>query len=388
MNEIRIQEIIKTEDSIQARIFINENEEIIKTTFNKEIANDTITDRIDAFVWGFLFFALCEGYDIVSDIPITDELYYNLEFHFINALTGCNPSLHRIQIKAPLINGIKGERRIVATGISCGVDSLYTIAQHTSQHTPENNRINTLAFFNAGSSMKAADILRTPLVEGRLQIAKAFPAEYGFDFIFIETNLHLILNKYLTYSHTENHTYMALFCIYHIQNKIKTYYYSSGYSYAEFTLKRENHNAELGSAHYDLLTLSMASINNIRFYSAGSEANRLEKTKYIISYKPAQKYLNVCVNESQNDSKCFKCIRTLLTLDALNVIDDYRAVFDVDYYKTHRQTYIRRMYLEATFRSNSFYKEIIPYYKDQLTLLFKLRVFTSVIKNKIFDLFK
>lgn len=144
MNEIRIQEIIKTEDSIQARIFINENEEIIKTTFNKEIANDTITDRIDAFVWGFLFFALCEGYDIVSDIPITDELYYNLEFHFINALTGCNPSLHRIQIKAPLINGIKGERRIVATGISCGVDSLYTIAQHTSQHTPENNRINTL----------------------------------------------------------------------------------------------------------------------------------------------------------------------------------------------------------------------------------------------------
>lgn len=30
MNEIRIQEIIKTEDSIQARIFINENEEIIK----------------------------------------------------------------------------------------------------------------------------------------------------------------------------------------------------------------------------------------------------------------------------------------------------------------------------------------------------------------------
>lgn len=42
----------------------------------------------------------------------------------------------------------------------------------------------------------------------------------------------------------------------------------------------------------------------------------------------------------------------------------------------------------ATFRSNSFYKEIIPYYKDQLTLLFKLRVFTSVIKNKIFDLFK
>lgn len=45
MNEIRIQEIIKTEDSIQARIFINENEEIIKTTFNKEIANDTITDR-------------------------------------------------------------------------------------------------------------------------------------------------------------------------------------------------------------------------------------------------------------------------------------------------------------------------------------------------------
>lgn len=36
MNEIRIQEIIKTEDSIQARIFINENEEIIKQPLIKK----------------------------------------------------------------------------------------------------------------------------------------------------------------------------------------------------------------------------------------------------------------------------------------------------------------------------------------------------------------
>lgn len=388
MNKIEIREITRTKDGISATVFINGNQEIIKTTINEEYIDKVVTDRIDAFVWGFMFFALCKGYDIVSSMPITDELYYNLEYHFIGALTNTNTSLHKIHIKAPLVSTLKSNtQQIIATGISCGVDSLYTIAKHTSDVIPKNNRINTLTFFNAGSSMREIRTMEN-LIKGRLLNAQNFAKEYGFNFIFIDTNLPLIINKYIPYSHIENNTYMALFCSYHLQRDIKTYYYSSGYSYAEFTLKRERINSELDSEHYDLLTLSMASINGMKFYSAGGEVNRVEKTKYIISYAPTPKYLNVCVNTPKNDGTCFKCIRTLLTLDALNVLNEYRAVFDIDYYYKHRSTYIRRMYIDATFKNNSFYKEILPFYKEEITLYFKFQVLISIIRNKIFDLLK
>ena len=121
---------------------------------------------------------------------------------------------------------------------------------------------------------------------------KSFAQEYGFDFIDIETNLHLVMNKYLPYSHIENHTYMALFCMLHLQGAISTYYYSSGYSYEEFSLKKiAGHDFTV--AKYDLLLLSMASTDTLRFYSTGGERSRFEKTKVVSLYQPSKKYLNV-----------------------------------------------------------------------------------------------
>lgn len=102
------------------------------------------------------------------------------------------------------------------------------------------------------------------------------------------------MNKYLPYSHIENHIYMAL-CVLHLQGAISTYYYSSGYSYGEFSLKIAGHDFYV--AKYDLLLLSMASTDTLRFYSTGGEKSRFEKTKVVSLYQPSKKYLNVCVNK-------------------------------------------------------------------------------------------
>lgn len=201
---------------------------------------------------------------------------------------------------------------------------------------------------------------------------RVLPRSYGFDFIDIETNLHLVMNKYLPYSHIENHTYMALFCMLHLQGAISTYYYSSGYSYEEFSLKKiAGHDFTV--VKYDLLLLSMASTDTLRFYSTGGERSRFEKTKVVSLYQPSKKYLNVCVNKpprNGNDNTCFKCIRTLLTLDALGVIDEYNAVFDIEFYKHNKKVYLRRMWLNGIFKHDDMLIELLPYYKKEITFLF------------------
>lgn len=385
MKEIHIKSIKKEASFIIGELIIDGNIEIVKTAISKEFIQYAVTDRIDAFVIGLLMFAIKNGFDFASDLPITDELKYNLDYHLIPALCGPNPTFHRTHIKAPTISPIKRVAEIIATGISCGIDSLYTIQQHSATDLPDCRRINTLAFFNVGSSMKGGE-LHTSLVEGRYQLAKKFAKEYNYSFLFVESNLHLIINKYTPYSHIENHTYMALFCLNIILPYLKTYYYSSGYSYNNFSLY-SNKQKILDCAHYDLLLMFCASIGEVKFYSSGSDKSRLEKTRALLDYEPAQKYLNVCVNNVENDGICFKCIRTLLAIDALGGIDKFSKVFDVDAYKRSRFFYLKRLYLDAKFKNNEFYKEILPYFKHELTLFMKLRFFFSALFNHLRAIF-
>lgn len=387
MKEIQIKSIKKENSFVIGELIIDGNIEIIRTEICEEFIQYAVTDRIDAFVLGLLMFAIKNGYDFVSALPITDELKYNLERHLIPSLCNASKTFHHTYIKAPVTSPIKRIGEIVATGISCGVDSLYTILQHTQDSLPPSRRINSLAFFNIGSSMKGGESLRTPLMEGRFQLARNFAKEYGFSFLFIESNLHLIINKYVPYSHIENHTYMALFCLNIIAPCLKAYYYSSGYPYSKFTLY-PNKQGELDCAHYDLLLMFCASIGEMKFYSAGSDQSRLKKTRALLDYEPAQKYLNVCVNEVKNDGICFKCIRTLLTIDALGGIDKFSKVFDIEAYKQKRFFYLKRLFLDAKFKNDEFYKEILPYYQCELTFFLKLKIFFSVLLSHLKVLFR
>ena len=320
MKTINIKSINIENGTVIAKLLFDNTEETIKTTISNEYAEHIVTDRIDAYVWGMIGFAMNLGADIISEIPVSESLYYNLTYHFIPTVSTEREELKHINIKAPLIKDIESKGELIGTGISCGVDSLYTVKKHTSANIPESHRINTLAFFNAGSSMKGASTLRTPLVQGRLELAKKFAKEYDYKFLFIESDIHLLINRYIGYDHVQNHTFMMLFCTYHLQSIIGKYYYSSGYSYGKFHFGK-------GPASYDLFTFAMASIGKMHFFSTGGENERLDKTKELINYIPAQKFLNVCVEEVYNDSTCFKCVRTMLTLDGYKALEKVLSGF-------------------------------------------------------------
>lgn len=393
---INISSISLKDTTITAYLTIGNHPEELVTTVNYACLPYLCIDRIDAYVMGLMHFALKNGYDFTSTLSISESLYYNLNYHYIDALLDGNPHLHRVKIKAPIIPDMKEsdkKGKLVATGISCGVDSLYTIATHTKKgvnggsfasNPCDSFVVDTLCFFNVGAAMKSADELDNYLSKGRLRLAEAFAHEYNYRFLHVQSNIHFLINKYNPngYSHVENHTFTGIFCILHLQYGISKYYYSSGYSITDFSINNKN-NEEMDAAHYDLFTLTMASINRMRFYSTGSTINRLNKIRLLNSFPPAYKYLNVCVNDVKNDNTCFKCERTLLEIDAVGDINNFTQVFDVEYYKKNKDKYMMALYKKAILKKDHYYLEVYPYFKDEITLGIKLRSVLSIVKNRL-----
>lgn len=97
------------------------------------------------------------------------------------------------------------------------------------------------------------------------------------------------------------------------------------------------------------------------FISTGGSLDRITKTKTIADYAPAYKYLNVCVTAIENDSTCFKCVRTMLTLDALGKLDKFSAVFDVQYYMNHRKNILKECMLMVSLGMMNFYYHYFLY---------------------------
>lgn len=358
----------------------NQDEELI-INVNEFTLQYLTLDRIDAIVLGLLPFAMKNSCDFVSDNPISSELYYVLKFHYIPTICGIHSELHSVKILAPVIDRpdkVDGIPKMVATGISCGVDSLYTIWNNAHADIPKSMKFNTLCFFNVGAAMKSSKELRTELVKGRLDLAKSFATEYNYNFVFIESNIHLLIHKHGGYSHIAYHTFMALFCIYLIQKAIHLYEYSSGYPAKDFSLMDINY-----SARYDLFTLAQMSINGMHLYSGGAEKSRLEKMSALVNWEPAQKYLNVCVNSVKNDNKCFKCVRTMLEIDAVGDIDKFNRVFDVAFYRQNYKAYLRRLFIDAVLKRDIYAKECYAILGKKISLLGKILILIDVIINKI-----
>lgn len=372
-----------TPSFITAHLLVEGQQEAITVEVSDNVSQYLTSDRCDAFVIGLLYFTMSRGYDFESLVPISEELYYNLENHFIDTLAHEGSGLHRTQLKVATVSASQHTGNMVATGISCGVDCLHTLYVHQNMKIPS-YQITHLAFYNVGSHRTGSgEEHDRRLYEGRYQLCKSFAEEHGYTFYTLKSNIHEFIEKYGGYSHINNHSYMAAYCILLLQKGISRYYYSAGYPYSDFRVTKTHKSEELDSAMYDLLTFYTVSINAIKVYSAGGSIKRIDKTRALCKYPPAFKYLNVCVREPKNDGTCFKCVRTMLSIDAVGKIDDFKDIFDVAYYKTHRKQYIRNMWIAATFFHDELSQEIVPYYKNELTLGFKVGALVNKFANAV-----
>ena len=189
------------------------------------------SERDDAYLIAVLRYAMLGGHDIECKAPITEELFYNIQEILIPALSSNDPSLKPIKIIGEISSEKISCAEAVGTGISCGVDSFHVLANNTNTKYPHHN-VTHLAFNNVGSHGTGEEARR--LYEGRLERARSFAEEYGFNLVESDSNLAEVIVQ----SHYLSHTYSSMFAVYCLQKLYSVYYYASeGYTYDEFLIK-------------------------------------------------------------------------------------------------------------------------------------------------------
>ena len=241
----------------------------------------------------------------------------------------------------------------VGTGLSCGVDSFHSVLKHLdSKYTHQN--LTHIAVYNIGSINACygeENILRVK--EKVFERTEKVTAELNLPLVKLDSNFQDVIPQ----NHYLSHTYMDALAIYSLQKLWRIYYYAGTHPFNEFSLKN---NFEIDPAHFELFLLNCFSTSNIKIVPEGSEGNRNDKIKFISSFPIARKNLHVCIRKEFNCGVCPKCLRTLLAIDALNKLDDFRAVFDVDAYLKNLvnnylflfQKYVleRDLFFEQTFK--------------------------------------
>lgn len=281
-------------------------------------------EKADAFLIGLLPFAMAFGHDVeIIDCPISEKIYWSLTNTFIPALSKYSNYYKSINLKTDISNQ-KFDSFAVGTGFSGGVDSFHTYLKNRQKDTNDFN-ITHLTFFNVGACGSYGGAKAEKRFYSRIKTFENFVKSQNLDFVKVNSNI----SEHMMMSYNFTHTYRSLSAVLALQKLFKNYYYSAGYSVDQFALN------PYSSAFYDLLNVHCFSNENVSFYSTGNVESRLEKIEYISNYPETYENLNVCNINDSNCRTCEKCIRTMADMYALNVLEKYREVFDVEYFKKH-----------------------------------------------------
>lgn len=307
-------------------------------------------DVYDCFLVAALYPAMYYNEDIVVDGFVSPRLLYNVKNYIQHAIYAYRPSnMHFVDV---LVGGTKvatQNQKRVATGFSAGVDAFCTVIDRYENEENEERRIDTFAFFNVGSHGGGREGSREKFIN-RYNLVKGFTEEKQIPFYLLDSNLYDFYQDSWEYdAGTLTRGFGCLAC----QRVIRYYYLSGEFSYREHMEDHFNRYECNIDEMTELYLPYLLSTENMEIIFEGGQYSRMQKIKKVSAYAPSYKYLNVCVDpwisttKAENCSHCFKCVRTMKSLDVLGVLDLYKDVFDIEWYKKNRKKIWRQYVLYA-----------------------------------------
>lgn len=316
-------------------IVTNDFEDNIWFKIEKKYKSFLDLECLDAPLLGILFFALKRGEDIRLEGGVSEGLMHNLNIHFFKIAKLVVTDIKSIKIHAKqLVNRSCSNDGFVITGFSGGIDSFCTLYNYYYNCKYPSFKITHLLFNNVGSHGKDLDKSRV-LFNERFKLLEPAIQEIGLQVIKVDTNLH----KYCDFDFINLHEVLNAAVGFLLKRRIDKYLYSSAYSYqACFKGKQDD------LAYFDPSVLPLLSISNFKIIPVGSEYTRVEKTRLVSKLAISNKYLNVCVSDGVNCSICYKCLRTLFTLDLLGILHSFNDVFDLEKYHQVKWWYAAKIF--------------------------------------------
>lgn len=282
-------------------------------------------ERCDAFVIALLPYAMKHNLNIKSNVPISEKLYYQVVSYYIPVLSKYQSHFYSIELSSMVEKGSLNKGHAVGTGISCGVDSFYSVTKHI-ENVPDSFKLTHLVSMNVGSFGYQGGEFSYNWFQDELVKALKVSKELNLPLITINSNLMEVYQE----AHGESGTLRMVGAILGLQKLFSVYYISAGFDIKDFNIESEEND------DYDLFNLLSGSNESTIFYSTGLEATRFERTRFISKYPVTYDTLTVCMGGNENCGKCEKCMRTMGALYALDVLDRYNKSFNVDDFKRHK----------------------------------------------------
>ena len=308
-------------------------------------------DCSDCFLLGLLYFAMRFGYDICIKGEVSEKFLNNLKNEAMPLISAYYKYLNPVDIIVTNTTDFP-EGKYVGTGFSAGVDSFYTIFSNLNENKKDN--LTHLFFFNVGThglgrSFKELEHVHEKFIK-RYNSFLVSAKMIELPFIPIDSNVHSFLPDNISAAITTSNSSVIHF----LRKGIGQYFLSSGgYNYEELFkhLKNVQFEKNLEMDDIELMLCQWLGDKTLNIVPYGASATRLMKTQFIMNYPAAQQCLNVCNSiktMEKNCSVCIKCRRTMMDLELLGKLDDFRSVFDVDLY---RRKFKSRDYAEMMYPS-------------------------------------
>lgn len=366
IDNIRIEKINET-SRLCADVKYNKKTTTLWYEVEKKYEKYLCHERADAFLIAILLFAMEHNQDIkIINTPVSAKLLFNLTNYVLPTISKANPKYHQIEITAKTSSTNLKTAGYNGTGISRGVDSFYTIMEHTL-NCDESLKVNCLTFFNVGSHKDFGGEEGRQLFQKRLKTSEKFAEANHYQFIWVDSNISEFVHQIFS----DTYIYRTASAVLAIQKMFKNYYLSSSFPIYEIKID------ETVLEYPEIFHLAMLGTENISFYSSGCTKGRQDKVNAIANYKPAQKNLNVCFEDEINCGKCEKCQRTIFGLYANNSLDSFNKVFDTEYFKNNIDKY------EISFVKNYFARRKIDHEYQNIYKELRKNNKNIKLKNKI-----
>lgn len=304
-------------------------------SFSSKYKEYLIDEQLDAFVVGLLFLGLKTGHDLKLKSPISARLFYSLNHYLIDAFCLVNPNYKRIKIiPTSLSTADFNVANTAGTGLSCGIDSFATYFDHKDEVSPY--MIEYFTFFNVGSHGDNGGDKARKIFNERFNNVSNFAKKVNREVITVDSNLSEILKM----KFQETYNLRTISCVLLLQKLFKNYYYSSGTRFDHFAFN----NKEI--ADLDMLIIPNLSTESTSFFVSALKYSRIARTNLISEFPQTFEHLDVCTHpylegrDEINCSECYKCQRTMLTLELLEKLEFYAKVFDLDKFRKNKKKYI------------------------------------------------
>lgn len=314
---------------------------------------DFLTTYSDGFLCALLFIAMYLGEDIVVDGILSERLLYSVQNQLQVPLTIVFPLLNKVKVLADNVGENKPDASGVASGFSAGIDSFSALNDHFLQNKPAGFTITHLIYSNVGSHHSGGERLYLE----RLARIAPLVNQIGLPLIKLNSNLsqfYAIHRKEYDFGQTSTLRNCAVPLI--LQEGISRFLYASSFEYCTVSVSSHGH-----LNFNEPIILPLLNTRAVDMYAVGVEKSRIQKTLEVAQIQESYDYLDICAsgNESGNCSTCFKCMRTLLTLDIAGLTSLYSNSFDLDKYRKRLPQYAAKI-LDS---NHPLEREIVEYAK-------------------------